>query len=125
MAEPTDIIDTDPFDPAVLEEYENALAKEIGEAPNDAKAMLERRRRAYVEVYSAGVTSQESLDIVLADLAWFCKMYVDTYDIRDGIHAEELSKRKQGRREAFQRILHFSRLNLDALLLMYTDAITK
>lgn len=125
MAEPTDIIETDPFDPAVLEEYENAIAKELGAAPDDAKALIEKRRRAYENVFSKGETTQEALDIVLADLMWFCKVRIPSYDIRDGMHAEELSKRKEGRREVFHRIQDFSRLGTDALLLMYTDATTK
>lgn len=125
MAEPTDIIDTDPFDPALVEAYEQNVKKQEEEAPVDATAQIERRRKAYVAVFDTGKATKHDLEVVLTDLMWFCKVRIPTYDIRDGIHAEELSKRKEGRREVFQRIQDFSRLGSDALLLMYTDATTK
>lgn len=125
MSEPTDIIDTDPFDPELVERYEQELQKQVEDAPNDATALLTRRNEAYTRVFTAGERSQADIDIVVADLMWFCKMTIPTYDIRDGVHAEELSKRKEGRREVFQRIFNFSRLKVEALLLMYTDATTK
>lgn len=125
MSEPTDIIDTDPFDPEVVELYEQSLQKQIEDAPNNAVETLRRRNEAYTRIFTPGERTQADIDIVLADLAWFCRMAQPTYDIRDGIHAEELSKRKEGRREVFQRVFNFSRLELEPLLLMYTDATTK
>jgi hypothetical protein len=123
--EPTDIIDTDPYDPEVVEQYEQAIAQQVGEAPNGAQHMIERRKRAYHNVFTAGERDKADLEIVLADLMWFCKVWIPTYDIRDGVHAEELSKRKEGRREVFQRIKHFSCLDGDALMMLYTDMTTK
>lgn len=125
MSEPVDFIEQDPFDPELLDKYEAAIKKQESEAPEDAIAMLERRRRAYARVFTPGERDQGDIDTVLADLMWFCKTWVPTYDIRDGIHAERLSFSKEGRREVFQRIKHFSRLGSDALLLLYTDVTTK
>lgn len=125
MSEPVDFIEHDPFDPAMLEQFERALKEKQELAPDEAKQMLERRRLAYTRVFTAGERTQEDIDVVLADLAWFCKFTVPTYDIRDGEHALELSKRKEGRREVFNRVFQFARLRLEPLLLMYTDATTK
>lgn len=123
--EPTDFIDADTFDPEVIAKHENDLkrAEDLSEA--QARAMLNRRKEAYARVFTPGKREQADIDIVLNDLMWFCKVWVPTYDIKDGQHAEELSKRKEGRREVFHRIKDFSRLDSDALLLKYTDATTK
>lgn len=123
--EPSDIIDTDPYDPDVVEQYERSLSAQVQDAPNTARQMIERRKRAYYNVFNAGERDKADVDIVLADLMWFCKVWIPTYDIRDGEHAEALSKRKEGRREVFQRIKHFSCLDGDALMMLYTDATTK
>lgn len=123
--EPEDFIEHDPFDPAMLEQFEQALKDKEEEAPDEAEQMLERRRLAYTAVFTPGNRTQTDIDIVLADLAWFCKFTIPTYDIKDGEHALELSKRKEGRREVFNRIFQFARLRLESLLLMYTDATTK
>lgn len=125
MSEPSDFVEQDPFDPEMLEQYEQATKKMLEEAPDEAKELIERRRRAYSRVFTPGDRSQADIDLVLADLMWFCKVWVPAYDVRDGDHADNLSKFKQGRREVFQRIKHFSRLGTDALMLMYTDATTK
>lgn len=125
MSEPEDFIDADPFDPEMLAKFEEAIDKLAEDAPNEAKAMIERRRLAYARVFTPGNRTQDDIDVVLADLMWFCKVRLPTYDVRDGAHAESLSKRKEGRREVFHRIEDFSRLNHDALLLMYTDATTR
>lgn len=125
MTEPEDFIDHDPFDPDMLDKFEEALKAKEEQAPDGAKEMLERRRLAYTRVFTPGERTQGDIDVVLADLMWFCKMTVPTYDIRDGDHANELSKRKEGRREVFHRVFHFARLRLEPLLLMYTDATTK
>lgn len=125
MTEPVDFIEHDPFDPDMLERFEQALREKQEEAPDEAKQMLENRRLAYTRVFTPGERSQGDIDLVLADLAWFCCMTRNTYDIRDGEHAMELSKRKEGRREVFNRVFQFARLRLEPLLLMYTDATTK
>ena len=121
--EPEDIVENDPFDPKVLEQAE-ALVKEEEQLSSDsARAQINRRKEAYARVFTAGERGQADIDIVLNDLMWFCKVWVPTFDIKDGQHAETLSKMKDGRREVFQRIKEFSRLDSDALMLKYTDAI--
>lgn len=129
MTSESDFIDgaegIDQFDPAELDRVMQDLHKDEQEDKDVVRKMLERRRLAYVAVFTAGERTQADIDVVLADLMWFCRARLPTYDIKDGIHAEELSKRKEGRREVFNRIEDFARLDFDALLLMYTNATTK
>lgn len=113
----------DPFDPAALEAYEAEQDKPTEEHSNKITQMIERRRQAYARVFTAGERGQEDIDIVLADMMYFCRVKNPSYDIRDGQHAERLAHMKDGRREVFMRIYDFARLRLDTLLLMYTDAL--
>lgn len=115
----------DMFDPADIEKAQAEFEGSNQEKQDKVSEMLDRRRRAYTAVFTPGPRTQEDIDIVLADLMWFCRARLPTYDIKDGIHAEALSVRKEGRREVFTRIEDFSRLDHQALLLMYTNATTK
>lgn len=125
MAEPTIPDDADIFDPNVLDAADKLTYRNVDTEEAQVLAYIERRKRAYANVFSAGERNQADINIVLSDIMWFSKVWVPTYDIKDGIHAEELSKRKDGRREVFQRIKNFSGLDSDALLMLYTDATTK
>lgn len=117
--------EVDEFDPADLdraaEEFED-LNKDENEAVRNA---LERRRLAYRKVFTPGPRDQGDIDIVLQDLAWFCRAFAPTFNKNDGPHADTLMKMKEGRREVHARIADFSRLDGDALFLKYTDAATK
>lgn len=116
---------SDPFDPRELEKFEREFKDREAAASDPVKQLLVRRRQAYVRVFTEGQREQADIDIVLNDLQYFCKTWVPTYDVKDGQHAEELSKRKEGRREVFNRIKDFSLLDSDALFLKYTNAITQ
>lgn len=120
-----DLVDGDPFDPQYVAAVE-AEQKKAGENTDaEARALLVRRKTAYANVFKAGKRDGADVDIVLNDLMYFCKVWVPTYDRRDGAQAAELSLIKEGRREVFQRIKDFSCLDADTLLLKYTDATTK
>lgn len=123
--EPVDFLDQDPYDPELVAAYEQNLADGIAQQNAPVEDMLKRRREAYVRMWTPGAATQADIDIVNADLMWFCKVRTTTYDIRDGIHAERLSHMKDGRREVFHRIEDHARLSHEALLLMYTNAITQ
>lgn len=113
----------DPDDIAKLEAAEQEVAADDGSGK--VRALLDRRRLAYSRVFAPGERDKEDIDIVLADLMWFCRVTQPTYDVRDGEHAEVLSRIKEGRREVFHRIRDFSALSPDAIYLMYTNATTK
>lgn len=115
----------DPFDPASLEAYEADANKPTEERDNAVIKMIARRKEAYVRTFTPGASSQDDIDIVLADLMYFCRARAPSFNPNDGPHAETLAKMKDGRREVFHRIQDFSRLDLDTLLLMYTDALKR
>lgn len=115
----------DPFDPAEIERFEKNPEKFEEDAASTARQILDRRKAAYARVFSHGHTDQADLDIVMTDLAHFCRAFRPTFDARDGVHAETLMKIKEGRREVVSRIMDFSRLSSDALFLKYTDATYK
>lgn len=125
MAEPKDFLDSDPFDPVMVEGYENAVQEANAGADDRARDMLARRRQAYVNVFTAGKREQVDIDIVLNDLMYFCKAWDNTYNVHDGEHANVLSRMKEGRREVFYRVKDFMKLDIDTLLLKYTNATTK
>ena len=115
----------DEFDPAELEKAVEQFDDLTKEDSDHVRDLLERRRQAYSRVFTAGTRDQADIDIVLADLAWFCRAFAPTFDKNDGVHADILMKIKEGRREVHSRIKDFSGLDSDAILLKYTDATTK
>lgn len=117
--------DVDMFDPADLDRAALEFEQDKDEDEDKVRRLLERRRLAYRSVFTEGHRSQADIDFVLADLAWFCRAHISTFDKNDGPHADTLMKMKEGRREVHSRIKDFSGLDFDALLLKYTDAITK
>lgn len=122
---PEAAIDLDMFDPEVIERVEQVEQQEAGIQQDVAQTYLRRRKQAYAAVFSPGMRDKGDIDIVLADLMYFCRATKPAFDTRDGIHADTLMKIKEGRREVFQRIKDFSLLDFDALLMMYTEAVTK
>ena len=125
MAEPTDVVGLDIFDPEVLEAADQAQAVAVEADEQTVQNYLERRRVAYVNVFKEGHRTQADIDIVLNDLMRFCRAGTSTFDLRDGIHADTLMKIKEGRREVHSRIVDFTRLRIDDLIVKYTDALTK
>lgn len=127
MAEPSDFVDSDPdfFDPQVVERLEEQDEAFVDTAAARVRDMLVRRKQAYAAVFTEGNRTQADIDIVLADLGFFCKQWTTPFSLRDGIHADTLMKMKEGRREVFQRIKDFSLLDGDTLFIKYTEAATK
>lgn len=119
MKEPIDFVG-DIFDPEVIEanEHKAVTTREMHE--KDLIGSLERRRKAYASVFSKGHTDQEDIDIVLKDLAWFCRAYTHKFDPREGQHADKLALMKDGRCEVYLRILDHTRLDRDTLFVKYT-----
>ena len=122
--EPSDFVDSDMFDPEVIEEYEKSVDRAVTLPEAQVQDYLDRRRRAYASVFAKGHTDQEDIDIVLNDLAFFCRAFSPTFNPNDGDHAETLMKIKEGRREVYQRILDHTRLSRDTLFLKYAGAQT-
>jgi hypothetical protein len=113
----------DLFDPEIADKIDALHEKEARDNEKQILGLLTRRKQAYTSVFTAGNRSQEDIDYVLNDLIWFCKVYVPAYDISEGVHANELSKRKEGRREVFLRILDFAKLKTETLFLKKTETL--
>lgn len=116
---PNDFIDGDEFDPEYLYGKEKYEQEQKTRSEDDVRAMLRRRRSAYVSLFRTGKPSEGDMEIVLNDLAWFCKEFTATYDPTEGSTATERMLVKEGRREVFQRIKDFANLDEDVLLLKY------
>lgn len=112
----------DPFDPKDLEEAMSKFEKEENGDEERAREFLQSRRIAYSRVFSPGPTDQADIDIVLNDLARFCRAFGGAlFNPNDGPHADTLAKMKDGRREVYMRILDHTRLDLNALFNKYTS----
>ena len=78
---------------------------------DDGKALLRNRALAYQRVF---LGHGHDTDVVLADLATFCRASTSTYHVD-----QRLSNVLSGRRETFLRISHFLRLTDDQLWSLY------
>lgn len=112
----------DEFDPQVLADKE-ARIEELEESDGAyVRELLNKRMRAYKNVFSAGKTTQGDLDIVMLDLAFFCRNFSPTLNVNDGALAQLLMNVKEGRREVFGRISDFSKLDENALFIKYHNS---
>jgi hypothetical protein len=127
MSEGTDFIDTviDEFDPEYLAAKEAKVEDLTSEEDELVRQAIQRRKAAYTAVFTEGPRTQSDIDVVLNDLARFCRAFSPRFDMRDGIHAETLMKIKEGRCEVYQRIVDQTRLDTDTLFIKYTDALYK
>ncbi len=118
----TDVFDTDlegdPFDP----EFAERVAQQEHNAQVDedeaVSAYIRRMQAAYKGVFSTGTTTQDDLDFVMQDLAWFAKQdqhFFSEVRMQD-LHA--------GRKQVLQRVMEYTRLDHDTLLLKYIEAQT-
>lgn len=112
-------IEGDEFDPEMLDQKAHLEKQQQEKTDDDILVMLRNRRQAYTNVFQDGKPSEGDLQIVLNDLAWFCKEFTPTYNPKDGASATELMLIKEGRREVYQRIKDFANLSEDVLLLKY------
>lgn len=115
-----DFIEGDEFDPEFLLSKEHLEKNNETRSDDVARDMLNRRRHAYKMVFSVpNKATAADIEIVVNDLAWFCKEFTAAYDPSVKVSATELFLIKEGRREVFQRIKDFAHLDEDVLLLKY------
>ena len=111
-------IDSDPFDPELATQAENAEYENKTDVSEAVAAFMRRRKSAYSAVFEAGTPSKDDLQFVLLDLAHFCRAYRPTFHPTN----QKIQDLQEGRREVYQRIMDFTRLSHDTLMLLYTDA---
>jgi hypothetical protein len=80
--------------------------------------LQERLRHAYAQVFSAGHTDQDSIDIVMNDMARFGRMF-DSTVLPGGVTPTWPQEVLEGRRQATLRIMEYAKLPLDALFRRY------
>lgn len=81
---------------------------------DEARARLAERRGAYCRVFELGNPTPDDLQVVLADLAAFCRASASTF------HPDpRMAAMLDGRREVFLRIRDHLMLDADALLNKY------
>lgn len=120
MTTEPDVFEGDPFDPEFVRKVEKAEREGVEDSDEKVKTYVARRANAYKAVFKAGKRSQADIDIVLTDLAAFCRSEETRY------HPDRtLSDMLEGRAEVFYRIRNYVRLSADTLYLMLTDAKTK
>lgn len=116
-----DIDDEDLFDPITLQAAENAKYDQQQVADERVVRLIQVRKGAYSRVFTAGATaSQADIDLVLVDLAHFCRGYTSEYKTDSRDHAL-----LSGRREVFLRIMEHKVIGFEDLLIKYTSALTR
>lgn len=113
-----EFIDSDPFDPELATQAENAEYENKTDVSDAVAAFMRRRQSAYKAVFEAGTASKDDLQFVMLDLAHFCRAYRPTFHPTN----QKVQDLQEGRREVYQRIMDFTRLSHDTLMLLYTDA---
>jgi hypothetical protein len=113
-----DFVDSDPFDPELATQAENVQYEQGVDVSEAVAAFMRRRKSAYSAVFEAGTPSKDDLQFVLLDLAHFCRAYRPTFHPTN----QKIQDLQEGRREVYQRIMDFTRLSHDTLMLLYTDA---
>jgi len=111
-------VDSDPFDPELAVQAENAEYEQKTDVSDAVAAFMRRRQSAYKAVFGEGTTSKDDLQFVMLDLAHFCRAYRPTFHPTN----QKVQDLQEGRREVYQRIMDFTRLSHDTLMLLYTDA---
>lgn len=95
----------------------------ISELVQRTKEFLFSRRTAYCRVFSV---ENRDAQLVLADLAKFCRAHVSTVGVsRDGQVDPLLSARLDGRREVWLRLQQHIHLDDETLYLLYAGPNTK
>lgn len=111
----------DEFDPEYQIKVEQEAKEQNVSNSEAARKIVERRAVAYRRVFSEGERTQADIDIVLMDLAWFCKEYSPSINVLDGNMYDAFMKIKEGRREVFNRIKEHTLLREDTLFLKYYE----
>ena len=106
----------DEFDPVVAQRAEDAVYENKLSSDELLQAHVRRSKEAYSRVFVSGNATEDDVDFVMRDMAWFCKAY-DTLWQDD----PRMQDRFVGRREVYQRIVEYTRLDHDTLVKRYLE----
>lgn len=110
----SDFVDGDPFDPVYIADLVQNEVAATGKDVDEAEVIVRERMLAYRAVFKG--VDPAALDIVMSDLARFCRAHTSTFH-ENPVHAGRLD----GRREVYMRIIDHTRLDYDALYVKYTN----
>lgn len=110
-----DFIDGDMFDPEVAQRAEDAAYDSKASEDEAIAAHLRRTKEVYVRVFKGGNASQDDLDFLMRDLAFFTK--ADQHFISD----PRLQDVFIGRKQVLQRIVEYTSLDFDTLVKRYIE----
>lgn len=111
-----DFVTGDEFDPEVAQRAEDAIYENKLSQDDAVVAHLRRSKEAYTRLFVSGNATQDDVDFVMRDLAWFCKAYDPQW------HSDQrMQDRFVARREVFQRIVEYTRLDSDTLVKRYIE----
>lgn len=112
----SDFIEGDEFDPEVARRAEDALYDAAVSEDDAVVAHLRRCKEAYARLFEGGNATRDDVDFVMRDLAWFCKAYDPQW------HTDpRMQDRFVARREVYQRIVEYTRLDSDTLTKRYIE----
>lgn len=112
-----EFIEGDPFDPQDVDFADIERKEELGTINDHTASIIRTRKQAYEAVFK-GTAEQWQVELVMLDLANFCRAYRPTFNA-DSPKRQDLL---EGRREVFLRIMDHTHLSHDALFVKYTSA---
>jgi len=118
MAEPDSFYDgegyvepVDPLDPDEQKSIQDQFKEAHDKAHAEAGVKNERLVMAYRRLFEAGKPQDGDVEVVMQDLATFCRGFASTFHPDPNVHAM-----LSGRSEVFHRIMKFSRLDYTTLM---------
>ena len=110
-----DFIDGDEFDPEIAQRAENAAYENRLSKDDAVQAHLRRCKEVYTRVFVEGNATEDDLDFLFRDLAFFAK--ADQHFFPD----TRLQDVYIGRKQVVQRIVEYTRLDFDTLVKRYIE----
>lgn len=111
-----DFIDGDEFDPEVAAKAEDAVYEKRVEMSDEIVRHIARSKQAYTRLFVTGNATQDDVDFVMNDLAWFTRAYDPLWSDN-----QRTQDRFTARREVFQRIVEYTKLDNNALYRRYVE----
>lgn len=103
------------YDPSPLKSAEERTAAQAQvDADTAAEQAIRKRRVAYQRIFVLGMGTPDDVELVMLDIARFCRGFESTFG-----EDERTQSRLDGRREVFLRIMDFTRLDYDELMIKY------
>lgn len=103
------------YDPTPVFTTEELRAQQAhDDAHAAAEAAIRMRKIAYQRLFVMGIGTPDDVQTVMLDLGRFCRGFESTFG-----EDERTQSRLDGRREVFLRVLDFTRLDFDELMIKY------